>query len=707
METREKAIKILSVFTEICILAIVFLVPTYFSFFRTNYHIFEVNKLLVFHFFLFAGIAAFWAKALVSGRLEYRFNPKIILFALLVALAYFISSWLAPHPGTALWGSYIRQQGFYALASYLAFFLLLIFCLEDWRQVKRILIAVVAGGFVVSVYGLVQQYGYDPIGWQENAQYLGRIFSTLGQPNYLGQYLVMVLPLSVFTAAIIASGKNFFFRFFALLIVALELAALFFSLSRSAWFGLAAGSVTALFYFLLYKRRRKTIIAIAAVCVLLVASIVAANLRPNRRIDYGQTDLVNRLSSGLYLRGMPVNQMRLYTWQAAWSELKSAPAKRLLLGFGPDNLLDPFVRHYRPDWGVYEKINTFPDRAHNLILDGLLQFGLVGASISFVYFFWIAGIAIRFFFRHGRNLPVERIWLAGALLAAAAGFLVSDLFAFPMTVSRIYVYLILALMVFLASENAQRRELNLSWLKEDGRIAIAVISAAIIGIFFYSQDWRSYSADRYLMSAARADSYGDQKSLVVNLSLMADANPRRPFYRDQYALYSAKLLSTISEAGRRDLGKKIIDQLYSIDPAEYDYDLKNDLGSVYLALGEYYDRKYYREAEKIYSQLMGENRNIPLNYLGLARAQLRQNEAEKAIGTLIDGLKVLPPTTHPDLNPVHRKELEAAYANFYELLGQVYLGRKDRSNALKYYKSWLILDPENKKVKETIKTLSL
>jgi O-antigen ligase len=686
MEKREKIIKILSLITETSVLAIVFSVPLYFSYFRTNFHFFELNKLLLFHLFLFIALAAYWAKALFAGSFKLRISPKIIWLTLLLALSYYLSSLLSLHPSSGLWGSYIRQQGFYSLASYLLFFLLLLFQLENWQQIRRIIIAILSSSLVVALYGLAQQLNYDPIGWTESAKYMGRIFSSLGQPNYLGQYLIMILPLSIFAVFFLAN--KWWLRALLILIVILEFGALYFSFSRAAWLGIIAAGVVWLLFYCYYRQHRKIFFSLIVFGLLAVAVVIFLNRQPSATNYYAQFGPLSRLESALYLRGVSANQMRFLTWGAGISELRSVTAFRLFFGYGPDALTDVYVKYYQPEWGVYEKINTFPDRSHNFILDSLLQFGLIGAAALSLFYVYIIIFSIKKIKLRLLQMPAQNIWLTSASLAGLTAYFASNLFSFPMTVSRIYLSLLLALLIYSASEQMEPREFRFSRLKEDSRIFIAVISVLLLVFFFYQEDVSAYLADRYLMSAAKSELYNNPKTLMVNTSLMIGANPGRIYYIDQYVLYSAKLLSVIKPAGRPDLAQKIISQLEQISPEEMDYYVKYDLGQAYLQLGLYYEPQYFIQAEKIYQELVELSPFMPANYLELGRVYLAQKKYDLAFEILSKGLAVMPSIEQPELNSEHRQAIKATWFSLFDNLQVAYTEGKD-NNKKQAYQEWV------------------
>jgi len=243
---KEKIIKICDLFIECCLLAIIFFIPIIFDYSLTSYNFFDLYKAVIFRVILVLILLIFIAKIFINGRFNYRGSAKIFLLAVLMLTSFFVSSWFSLHPAQSFWGSFLRQQGFYNFFNYILFFILLVLNVENFTKLRRVIITVAASGAIAAAYGLAQHLDLDPFYWSENALATGRIFSSLGQPNFFGHWLIMVLPFSLY--ALIFMAKRPFLKFFVGLIIAMQLACLIFTYSRAAWLGFL-GSITFLIIF--------------------------------------------------------------------------------------------------------------------------------------------------------------------------------------------------------------------------------------------------------------------------------------------------------------------------------------------------------------------------------------------------------------------------------------------------------------------------
>jgi hypothetical protein len=95
-------------------------------------------------------------------------------------------------PGRSLWGAPSNLHGALVLAAGPLFALLL---LSSWRTVdarERQVTALIVGSAPVTLYGLIQALGLDPLPWAIDA--VSPVLSTLGRSNFLGAYLALVSP---------------------------------------------------------------------------------------------------------------------------------------------------------------------------------------------------------------------------------------------------------------------------------------------------------------------------------------------------------------------------------------------------------------------------------------------------------------------------------------------------------------------------------
>ncbi len=189
---------------EACwLLALVF-APYFFNLLTARH--FEPDKATVVRALALVALAAWGIKSIerttvLGDRINWRawLRAPLAIPALVFAGVFLLATATSVAPYISWWGSYNRLQGTYTNLSYIALFAVIVGNLRTRAQLDRLITTVVLAGFSVSVYGLLQHYGHDPLPWKGDV--LTRISSTLGNSIFVAAYLIMVVPLVLFRIA--------------------------------------------------------------------------------------------------------------------------------------------------------------------------------------------------------------------------------------------------------------------------------------------------------------------------------------------------------------------------------------------------------------------------------------------------------------------------------------------------------------------------
>jgi tetratricopeptide (TPR) repeat protein len=178
------------------LLALVF-TPYFFNLLTARH--FEPDKAMVLRTLVLVMLAAWAIKtferlSILHEQPAWRawWRAPLAIPALLFAAGFILATITSVQPITSWWGSYQRGQGTYTNLSYLALFALIIGNLRTRQQLQRLLTTVILTGVSVSMYGLVQHWGLDPLPWKGNV--ITRISSTMGNSIFVAAYLIMVVP---------------------------------------------------------------------------------------------------------------------------------------------------------------------------------------------------------------------------------------------------------------------------------------------------------------------------------------------------------------------------------------------------------------------------------------------------------------------------------------------------------------------------------
>lgn len=667
-----------------CFLAIVFIVPIYFAAFQENFNIFELNKSIVFRFFLNIIIIATLVKYLFFEiSFDFKKNKNIFFFVLFLASSFIISTIFSIKPNFSLWGSYNRQQGLYNLLYYLLFFVAVILNIDDLKKMKKIVATIIISSFFVCFYGLLQYLGYDIIDWKQNPEATGRIFSTLGQPNFFGQYLILVIPITAY--AIFCFVNKIFIKTLLMGLFFLQIFCLLATNSRSSWLGFFAIIFLFFVYLVFVLPKKKKIFLFIVVFII---SIFLTLSFFNKKI-INSTDIIwlNRLRSITNI-SLGSNKIRLYYWGAGLKEFREAGIMRKIIGYGPETLMNVMIDKYRTDWGVYEKLNSTPDRTHNGVLDTLLQFGIMGflAITSFILYIFYK-VLIKW-----KTLKVEEKNLALALSLALVGSLVYVFFSFSLTVSYVYNYLFLGLLLALSEKDNNKIfsiKLN-SYLK----YLIIVPLVLIISILFYYYDVKKIIADHYFIEAKKAENKMNCSEFLEQGKRVLVYYPYEDFYKETYIYNAINCLSSIKDDNeKKNLSNNINIIIDSINQKERLYTTQINIAHAYSAFGSVIDKSYYQLAEKQYKELIAINPYITVNYRDYGKMKIWQGDYSYAIDLFMQGLKIMPDIDNLFLNGEHRNQLAREMIEYYKNLAEAHLALKQGDKAIEDYKQILKLNP--------------
>ncbi len=146
-----------------------------------------------------------------------------------------VAAYLAsPARDLSLHGEALQRQGLIATLAYVVVF----YAVRLAGSRTTVPLAAAVAGALVGAYGALQWFGLDPV-WSELAN--GRVFSSIGQPNAFGAYMVVCLPFAV----ALAVGARGWTRVLGWVGAPLMFAGVWLSFSRGAYLAAAVAALVA------------------------------------------------------------------------------------------------------------------------------------------------------------------------------------------------------------------------------------------------------------------------------------------------------------------------------------------------------------------------------------------------------------------------------------------------------------------------------
>lgn len=264
------------------------------------------------------------------------------------------------------------------------------------RQLDRLLWLMLAAGVGVSLYGFYQAIfpeRYSNV-WTDTDLFSNiafRVYSTLANPNVLGEYLLLMIPLAcAMLFAADSPGK----RIAALAAVGIMGVCLILTYSRGCYLGLLFAA--AVFLVLLDRRFLFLGILAVALCPLYLPQSVISRF----------TSIGNLADSS--------TSYRVYIWLGSLAMLRDFGLSGVGLGYDAYNEVYPFYAHH----------GIAAPHAHNLFLQILCDSGIVGLLV-------FLGLIVSFYrmmltaIRHERDSRARVLQIGGT--SAVSGFLVQSM----------------------------------------------------------------------------------------------------------------------------------------------------------------------------------------------------------------------------------------------------------------------------------------
>jgi O-antigen ligase len=228
---------------------------------------------------IFLLYVAFFLKSRAEGRMDWKATRLhwLILATFVAAVLSMIANWIfhpmsldiAKKPYTWVEVHATVSSAIYgirALLEYTLYFFVLNALIDDEDTVRDMMHVLLVAATAVAAYGIYQKLSgmETPKSWTYSEHESGlkiRVFSTIGNPNSLGGYMVLVAPIA---AALTLWAKNWSQRLIYGAASLIMIACLVLTYSRGAWIGFVAAMVL---YTIITRNKWLAIIGIAGIAI--------------------------------------------------------------------------------------------------------------------------------------------------------------------------------------------------------------------------------------------------------------------------------------------------------------------------------------------------------------------------------------------------------------------------------------------------------
>lgn len=466
-----------------------------------NSELFEFNK-MIFIYVITTLIFGVWLlRSFQEKRVVIRRTPFDIPLSVFF-ISQLISTIFSIDQHTSLFGYYGRfNGGLLSTITYIFLYYGFISNIEkDKNKTIKFLFGISAiSSLLVVLWGLPGTFNHDlscllftskfnNTCWTAQFKPAERMFSTLGQPNWMGAYLAITFFISLFLTLTSQSKKRLLL---GILGVVFSYLGILLSRSRSSMGSLVPGVILFGIYLVLlflikhnwFSPLKKKLLSGFFIGLLLVTFITKTGIpQVDSFLSFSflkkptqtsiSTLVTNQASKSLEVVGGVTESLdiRKIVWKGAWELGMQYP----LFGTGVETFgyayysVRPAAHNLTSEWDyLYNK-------AHNEYLNLLATSGWFGLGSYLLLIFWIGFLFIKKLIKHKSNPAFIFYYLT--LLAIYSSIFVTNFFGFSITVINVYWYLLLSLLVLYdESDSMTSKDHNKISLSQTGIVLIIVL----------------------------------------------------------------------------------------------------------------------------------------------------------------------------------------------------------------------------------------
>jgi O-antigen ligase/Tfp pilus assembly protein PilF len=608
--------------------ALLFFVPM--VLWPTTSEVFEFNK-IVLTYGLTTLIVGVWSIRCILKR-KFIFRRTILDIPLLVFLgSQLISTLLSIDPLTSWLGYYSRFNG--GMISILCYSLLYWAFVSnlDSKSALRTLYFVLSSAVLVSTYGILEHFGIDKNLWVQDVQ--SRVFSTLGQPNWLAAWLVALMPIT--WALMLSKSRYLYFGLSVLFFITL-----LFTKSRSGILGFAAADLTfwAGYVWLNRKEKVKTILSpliISNLSFVFLALIIGTQFTPsiNSIISKSANTQIEKSSGpALEVGGTESGTIRKIVWKGAVEVWKHYP----VFGTGVETFAYSYYKFRPAEHNLVSEWDFIYNKAHNEYLNMAANTG----SIGLISYLFLIGFSTYGFIRNsknGKSMESDKWQMINfGLLAGYISLLVTNFFGFSVVPTQLQLFLFPAFAITLNQKDIEKAKNQKQKADPTQKVLVAILLTFTLYLLLAIS--RYWHAD-YLFSMGRNyESTGKSETVVNYLGGAIKLEPKQALYHNELAnVYTTLALNSYQEKNAEKVkeysGLAISESQKAIDLSPANVNYRRSRFGVFVRLAIINPQYLLAARDTLEAAIKNAPTDAKLYYnLGLTYARI--GEADKALDIL-------------------------------------------------------------------------
>jgi len=343
----------------------------------------------------------------------------IIMAVIIFSVSSVITTLVSYDFKISMWGLVPGQDGYstYNMLCYIVIFAIVVKHLKTIHQLRRLGVAIILMGVIVSSIGICQHFGFNVFGLMSD-EYKYRVQMTAGNALFAGSLIIMPISITLIVSTMhlnelayrsLQISSQIKWHVLWCLILAIQLSALLFTLSRGPWVsaaiiififivGLSINSQKNLVFTVLYI----LVIAVTiAMCLTLIpvkgfySSTTESNdLKSNTSAKTYSKLFIDRISSIQSESTSGNLNQRIPIWQSSWHLIYERPWfgqhtdklqwLRVITGYGPESFKYVFQLESPLDASNHLPIEAH--HAHNYLIHQTVVQGVLGFISTILLF---------------------------------------------------------------------------------------------------------------------------------------------------------------------------------------------------------------------------------------------------------------------------------------------------------------------------------
>lgn len=496
--------------TQWGIIALAFLVPLVINPF--GYDMYGLPKIVLTCLLVMVILAAWLINNLQNDQPQLARTSLFLPITLFLLLA-FVSTLKSVNIANSLYGSFERYEGLLSLLIYVFIYFIAASTFRTYEKIQKLQLALVVSGAIIAIYGVLQHFGLDFINWSSAKVDFTRIVSTLGNSNFLADFLVIALVLAI---AFYLASSSWATRGPLFICTGLLFIALLFTYSRAGWLGFAV-SLLVLLTLLPKQLLAKRKIQLGLLCAFLVLCLIIVNYVPKLHLGYQGAPSITKQAASSIQTGEGTAAARLYIWETAINMTKDRP----LLGWGIENFGTIYPKYRSLNLAHLEGGDYIPDKPHNELLQISTGMGLLGL----LAFLWLVFTFVATAWRKVATEPLEKRLLLSGMLAGWIGYFVAIQFNFSIAGPALVSWLLMG--TLLANE---KKGVQAPWSLRKSVQAVLLALALCIVLFLGIVSLKWLAADTYFVKGVEAMEATDNSAALTSLEQAVKLNPTSPTF---------------------------------------------------------------------------------------------------------------------------------------------------------------------------------